>query len=109
MNWPNEELATFAAAENIELLRNLAKSDVNILLELRTHWQGSGDQQGTIVLTSRGPRNDIVHATVAHGSDATLVIPLQPGESLILRAEDPAAVEGFHPSPSEHGYRFRVL
>ena len=109
MDWPNETLAGFAAAEDRELLRNLAKSDVNVLLEVRSHWQGSGDMKGTIVITSRGPRNDITHATVTHGTAATLIIPLQPGETLLLRAEDQANISDFHRSPSEHGYRLRML
>lgn len=109
MDWPNEALAGFAAAEDRELLRNLSKSDVNVLLEVRSHWEGSGDMKGTIVLTSRGPGNDITHATVDHGAAATLIIPLQPGEALLLRAEDKTDISDFHRSPSEHGYRFRML
>lgn len=109
MEWPNEKLAAFAAGEDHELLRNLAKSDISVLLEVRSHWEGSGEVKGTLVITSRGPGNETTLATVKHGTAATLVVPLQPGETLLLRAEDPARVSGCHRSPSEHGYRFRML
>ena len=109
MDWPSEALAGFAAAEDRELVRNHSKSDVNVLLEVRSHWQGSGEMGGTLVITSRGPRNDITHATVTHRTAATLIIPLQPGATLLLRAEDKAGIGDSHRSPSEHGYRFRML
>lgn len=109
MNWPSEDLAAFAATEDHEVVRSLAKSDIHVLLEVKSHWEGPGDVRGTLVVASRGPGNDTTLATVTHGTGATLVISLKPGETLLLRAEDKTSIRGYHRSPSEHGFRFRIL
>ena len=98
----------FPGIRQIEISRARTQAGL-AFLDLQARYATQVHFVRTIVLTSRGPGNDITHATVDHGAAATLIIPLQPGEALLLRAEDKTDISDFHRSPSEHGYRFRML